>query len=91
MYCRFHKNQNHRFNNICVRYYQITTLRKIWTCLKVRNTASAGMKEGNVLFNDRLNTFYLQLYGIGHMIKDHSDSEREKHSVATKWATFSKH
>ena len=25
--------------------------------------------------NDALNTFYLQLYGIGHMAKDHSDSE----------------
>ena len=34
-------------------------------------------KEGNVLFNDTLNTFYLQFYGIRHMIKDHSDSERE--------------
>ena len=34
-------------------------------------------KEGNVLFNDALNTFYLQLYGIRHMVKDHSDIERE--------------
>ena len=34
-------------------------------------------KEGNVLFNDALNTFYLRLYGIGHMVKDHSDSERK--------------
>ena len=34
------------------------------------------MKEGNVLFNDALNTFYLLLYGVGHMIKDHSESER---------------
>ena len=33
-------------------------------------------KEGNVLFNDTLNTFYLQLYDVGHMVKDHSDSER---------------
>ena len=32
--------------------------------------------EGNVLFNDALNTFYLWLYGIRHMVKDHSDSER---------------
>ena len=31
---------------------------------------------GNVLFNDALNTFYLRLYGVGHMVKDHSDSER---------------
>ena len=34
------------------------------------------MKEGNVLFNDTLNTFYLQLYGFRHMVKDHSDSEK---------------
>ena len=33
-------------------------------------------KEGNVFFNDALNTFYLRLYGVGHMVKDHSDSER---------------
>ena len=32
-------------------------------------------KEGNVLFNDALNTFYLRLYGIIHMVKDHSDCE----------------
>ena len=33
-------------------------------------------KEGNVLFNDALNTFYLRLYGVRHMVNDHSDSER---------------
>ena len=33
-------------------------------------------KEGNVLFNDALNTFYLRLYGVRHMVKDHSDSEK---------------
>ena len=31
----------------------------------------------NVLFNDALNTFYLRFYGVGHMLKDHSDSETE--------------
>ena len=35
-----------------------------------------GRKEGNVLFNDALNTFYLRLYCVGHMVKDHSDNER---------------
>ena len=30
----------------------------------------------NVLFNDALNTFYLRLYGVRHMVKDHSDSEK---------------
>ena len=37
---------------------------------------SVGRKEGNVLFNDAHNTFYLRLYGVEHMVKDHSDSER---------------
>ena len=35
-----------------------------------------GRKERNVLFNDALNTFYLRLYGVRHMVKDHSDSEK---------------
>ena len=38
------------------------------------------VKEGNVLFNDTLNTFYLRLYGIRHMVKDHTDSERKETS-----------
>ena len=41
-----------------------------YTNVRVRRT------EGNVLFNDALNTFYLRLYGVSHMVKDHSDSER---------------
>ena len=32
-------------------------------------------KEGNVLFNDALNTFYFTVIWLGHMAKDHSDSE----------------
>ena len=44
-------------------------------------------KEGNVLFNNTLNTFYLQLYGVGHMVNDHSNSKR-KHAAAT-WTTLS--
>ena len=28
------------------------------------------------LFNDALNTFYLQLYGIRHMVNDDSDKEK---------------
>ena len=35
-----------------------------------------GKKERNVLFNDALNTFYLRLYGVRHIVKDHSDSEK---------------
>ena len=44
-------------------------------------------KEGNVLFNDALNTFYLQLYGVGDTVKDHSDSERKP--AAATWAALS--
>ena len=33
-------------------------------------------KEGYVLFNDTLSTFYYWLYGVRHMVKNHSDSER---------------
>ena len=33
-------------------------------------------RERNVLFNDALNIFYLWLYGVRHMVKDHSDSEK---------------
>ena len=33
-------------------------------------------RERNVVLNDALNTFYLRLYGVGHMVKDHSDSEK---------------
>ena len=33
-------------------------------------------KEGNILFNDALNTIYLRLYGVRHIVKEHSDSER---------------
>ena len=36
----------------------------------------SGREEGSVLFNDALNTFYLRLYGVRHMVKDHSDSEK---------------
>ena len=38
----------------------------------------------NVLFNNALNTFYLQLYGDGLMVKDHRDNKRK----ATSWDTL---
>ena len=30
-----------------------------------------------------LNTFYLRLYGVRHMVEDHSDSKREKRDKNT--------
>ena len=47
--------------------------------LKVSETVNSHFwweREKNVLFNDALNTFYLRLYGVRHMVKDHSDSEK---------------
>ena len=38
--------------------------------------SDTGERERNVLFNDTLNTFYLRLYGVRHMVTDHSDSEK---------------
>ena len=35
-------------------------------------------KERNALFNDALYSFYLQLYGVGHMVKDHSAREETR-------------
>ena len=37
------------------------------------NLANGGRE---CLFNDALNTFYLRLYDVKHMVRDHSDSER---------------
>ena len=35
--------------------------------------SASHQKEEFFLFNDTLNTFYLRLYGITHMVKDHSE------------------
>ena len=37
--------------------------------VKNHSDSERGRKEGIVLFNDALNTFYLQLYGVRHMVK----------------------
>ena len=44
----------------------------------VGNTEQIGMmitdrKEGNILVNYTLNTFYLRLYGASYMVKEHLD------------------
>ena len=41
----------------------MTMLRTMRRKLEWRLTQVGGRKEGNVLFNDALNTFYLRLYG----------------------------
>ena len=46
-------------------------------CYAVKPEFQLFWKEGNALFNDTLNTFYLRLYYVGHMVKGNSDSERK--------------
>ena len=55
-----------------------TAMLSWYSCFVLSRETSCGRgrKEGNVLFNDALNTFYLRLYGVRHMVKDHSNSER---------------
>ena len=48
----------------------------ITNLFRIMNASEIGRKEGNVLFNNALNTFYLQLYGFGHTVKGHIDSEK---------------
>ena len=44
--------------------------------IMVCSTVGLTRKERNVIFKDTLDTFYLWLYGVGHMVKDHPDSQR---------------
>ena len=57
----------------------------------VSQVSSPIERERNVLFNDALSTFYLRLYGVRHMVKDHSDSEREREREMFYLTTHSAH
>ena len=41
-----------------------------WIGFQGKANIVVGRKEGNVLINEALTTFYLWLYGIGHMVKE---------------------
>ena len=41
-----------------------------WIGFQGKANIVVGWKEGNVLINEALNTFYLWLYGIGHIVKE---------------------
>ena len=77
--------------------YQLRHQRRTWTFslffywhLKYRSSSFTfllGRKDGSVLFNDTLNTFYLRLYGVRHMVKVHSDSKR-RNPMMPHWLLF---
>ena len=61
------------WSTIYVKPFVITQEVKLrWFQYRILHTE----RERNVLFNDALNTFYLRLYGVRHMVKDHSDSDK---------------
>ena len=39
--------------------------------------------------NDAFSTFYIRLYGIIHMVKDHSDDPERKPATTSSWHTLS--
>ena len=47
----------------------------MYVCMYTLNVVANLCKEGNILINDTLNTFYLRLSSDIHMLKDHSDSK----------------
>ena len=50
---------------------------QVYVVLLGYTSPSIGRMKDNVLFNITLNTFYFTLYGMGHMVRDHSDSDRK--------------
>ena len=68
-----HMVKDHSDSERGTRCRTFMTIRNNSNCLNIVNKER---KEANVLFNDALNTFYLRLYGVRHMIKNHSDRER---------------
>ena len=79
------KQENTIFNNAKHIYVYMASIMVRTTQIVRRNLLSTAARyilyvlsqgQANVLFNDALNTFYLRLYGVRHMVKDHSDSER---------------
>ena len=65
---KLYQHLNTNMNGLCTG--------KVGQCVEVRLDRCIPLIERNVLFNDALNTFYLRLYGVRHMVKDHSDSEK---------------
>ena len=53
--------------------------RDVYTGALPSPVSNQQVEVGNVLFNGTLITFFLTvIYGVGHMVKDHSDCERKE-------------
>ena len=69
-----------RLELYCIKQKLIEQFRKLWRAgqkeIEHSKVNVQMSKEGNVLFNDALNTFYLHLYGVRDIVKYHTDNER---------------
>ena len=61
--------------NTCLRF-NTKTLHSINLYRCVDGIGALSGRKEMLLFNDALNTFYLRLYGVRHMVKNHSESNR---------------
>ena len=50
-------------------------LENSFTFIILQKGLNEGRKEGDLLFKNALNTSYLRIYLVRHMVMDHSDSE----------------
>ena len=63
--------------NICYLWLYIVCVLDMSDVNQLPHEAQRSLSPNNyILFNDALNTFYLLLYGVRHMVKNHSDRER---------------
>ena len=60
----------------CLDVYMMFVCIRVHICVCMSVYVCVYVCEGNVLVNDAHSTFYLRLYGVTHMVNDHSDSER---------------
>ena len=67
---------------MCVARSQGKIHSKVNTWCSLRNK-----EEGAILFSNAISRFYIRLYAVGHMVKDHSDGYR-KPPATTTWATL---
>ena len=64
----------HQHTFLLTAHFLWSLILKLWD----NSTNQSCKKEGNVLFNDALNTFlFTVIWRRTYMVKDHSDSERE--------------
>ena len=63
----------HRYVHIHIQTYRYYPIRVYMVCYPFCGKIHNVNRNGNVLFNNTLDTLYLRLYGVTHMVKDHSD------------------